>query len=444
MMTYDKPLPSSPDAERAVLGSILLDHGLMAQAVEVLTPDAFYVPLHRRVYRAMQNLFDTNRPIEALLIAEEMKKDGSVDSVGGIAAIAGLAVGLPFVTDLNRYLAVVRDKQKARDLIKATAKIQGEALAEETTIAEVIEDAERMIYALRSENTEGAKALNELVGESINQLRTRLETDGRTLRGVPTGFRDLDAKLSGLQKTDLIILAGRPSMGKSTLALDIAVGACKAGHVALICSLEMSKEQCTDRLICSTAGVNATGYREAMLSRDDMAKVAEAATELERLQMVIDDDSALSVSAVRAKARRVAAQYGQLDLIVVDYIQLMTGKGESRQQEVSAISRELKALAKDLKLPVVALSQLSRKCEERVDKRPLLSDLRESGGIEQDADIVAFVYRDEYYNPTDENFGVAEVLIRKHRNGATGTVKMAFMAACTKFADYYGSYGGMQ
>ncbi len=438
----NKPLPSSTDSERAILGAILLDNQLITQAVEVLTPEDFYSPLHRRVFKAMTHLFESSQKIDPLLIGEELKKEGALESIGGVSTITNLTYGLPHFSDVLSYVKVVKEKSVTRNLIKVCNQITAEALAEEEDGELILDHAEQMIFALADQKTrDGFSHVRPVAEEVLAKVQEFAKGDSHALTGLATGFRELDEMTSGLQKSDLIIIAARPSMGKTALCLTLAQNA--AIHekaVVAVFSLEMSKEQLVMRMLSSEARVDAHRFRRGHLVREEWGRLAEAIGTLAEAKIFVDDTASLTVLQMRAKARRLAAEQKQLDLIVIDYMQLMAGSGrtESRQQEVSKISRELKALAKELNVPVIALSQLSRAPEARNPPRPLLSDLRESGSIEQDADVVAFIYREEYYKPEEENAGVAELLISKQRNGPTGTVKLAFLKEFTRFENYFG------
>ena len=438
----ERPLPSSEDSERVILGAILLDNALITQAIEHLKPEDFYSPLNRRVYNAMIGLFETSKQIDPILIIEEMKKDGPIEAIGGVSTIANLTFGLPHFSDLAEYVKVVKDKSVVRTLIRTCNQITSEALAEEDDASVILDRAEQMVFALAEERTRKGFYHIEPVARDVLQKVTELaHGESHALTGLATGFREFDAKTSGLQKTDLIIVAARPSMGKTALCLTIAQNAAvQENAVVAVFSLEMSKEQLVMRMLSSEARIDAHRFRTGHLMREEWARLAGGIESLSRAKIFIDDTAGLSVLEMRAKARRLAAEQKKLDLIVVDYLQLMSAGGriESRQQEVSKISRELKALAKELNVPVVALSQLSRAPEARNPPRPLMSDLRESGSIEQDADVVAFIYREDYYHETDENKGMAELIISKQRNGPTGTVKLAFLKEFTRFENYYG------
>ena len=440
----ERPLPSSEDSERVILGAILLDNALNAQAIELLKSDDFYSPLHRRVFKAMITLFERGERIDPILIGEEFKRDGAMDAIGGISTITNLTYGLPHFSDLQEYIKVVRDKSVVRNLIKVCNQITSEALAEEEDASEILDHAEQMIFALAEERTrQGFSHIQPVAETVLAKVQEYAKRESHALTGLATGFRDLDEKTSGLQPTDLIIVAARPSMGKTALCLTLAQNAATLeGACVAVFSLEMSKEQLVMRMLSSEAKVDAHRFRTGYLTRDEWGRLAEAIGTLSEAKIFIDDTPGISVLEMRAKTRRLVAEQKKLDLIVVDYLQLMSGskRSESRQQEVSQISRELKGLAKELNVPVVALSQLSRAPEARNPPRPMMSDLRESGSIEQDADVVAFIYREDYYKPTDENAGIAEILISKQRNGPTGTVKLAFLKEFTRFENYYGDY----
>jgi replicative DNA helicase len=438
----ERPLPSSEDSERVILGAVLLDNALITQAIEHLKPEDFYSPLNRRVYNAMIGLFEQGKQIDPILIIEEMKKDGPIEAIGGISTIANLTFGLPHFSNLTEYVKVVKDKSVVRTLIRTCNQITSEALAEEDEAEVILDRAEQMVFALAEERTrKGFTHIEPVAREVLEKVTELAHGDSHALTGLSTGFRDFDAKTSGLQKTDLIIIAARPSMGKTALCLTIAQNAAVLENaVVAVFSLEMSKEQLVMRMLSSEARIDAHRFRTGHLMREEWSRLAGGIESLSRAKIFIDDTAGLSVLEMRAKARRLAAEQKKLDLIVVDYLQLMSagGRNESRQQEVSKISRELKALAKELNVPVVALSQLSRAPEARNPPKPLMSDLRESGSIEQDADVVAFIYREDYYHETDENKGMAELIISKQRNGPTGTVRLAFLKEFTRFENYYG------
>jgi replicative DNA helicase len=437
----ERPLPHSADAERAILGSIILDNSLVNQAVELLRPEDFYVRAHQFVFRAMTSLSERGGEINPILLGEELRREGVLEQTGGVTFISELTYGLPHFTNVVAYAKVVKDKSLMRQLVKVANKITSEALEEEDEAQIILDHAEQMIFALADERTrQGFSHIKPVADHILEKVQ---EMAGRSvmLTGCPTGFNDLDRMTSGLQPADLIIIAARPSMGKTSFCLNIAENAAvRDGRVVGVFSLEMSKESLVMRMLSSEARVDAHRFRNGYLSRDEWARLAGALGTLADAKIFVDDTPGISVLEMRAKARRLAAEQRRLDLIIVDYLQLMSGGGrriESRQQEVSQISRDLKGLAKELNVPLIALSQLSRAAESRTDHRPMLSDLRESGAIEQDADVVGFIYRDEYYNPTEENENKAEIIIAKQRNGPTGTVELAFVKEFTRFEDLW-------
>ncbi len=435
----EKSLPSSPETEKAILGAVILDNSLIAQAIEMLKPADFYVPSHRRIFTAMIALFERGSEINPILIAEELRRDNSLDASGGVLFLTNLTYGLPHVTSIAQYAKVVRGKSLLRQLVKVANKITAEALEEEDEPQNILDHAEHAIFALADERIRQGFEHIKHPADRVLAKAEAVEHRDLVVTGVPTGFRGLDALTSGLQKQDLVVIAARPSMGKTSLALALAQHAAIEGNSVIgVFSLEMSAEALAMRILCSEANVDAQKFRSGFLSNEEWARLGKALGKLGDARIFIDDTPAISVLEMRAKSRRLATEQKQLDLIVVDYLQLMSGstrRFESRQQEVSQISRELKALAKELNIPVIALSQLSRAPENRTDHRPQLADLRESGAIEQDADVVAFIYREEVYNRTDENKNIAELIVAKQRNGPTDTVYLAFLNQFAKFTD---------
>jgi replicative DNA helicase len=437
----ERPLPNSPEAERAILGAILLDNALVSQAIELMKVEDFYVPSHRRIFSAMVSLFERGSELNAILIGEELRRDNALESVGGISFITNLTYGLPHFANIAHYAKVVRGKSLLRQLVKAANKITSEALEEEDEPQIILDHAEQEIFRLADERIRQGflhvKPIADTLLEHVQEMAGR----SAMLTGLTTGFSELDAMTSGLQPSDLIIVAARPSMGKTSLCLTLAQNAAiQAQAVVGVFSLEMSKESLVMRMLSSEAHVDAHRFRSGFLSRDEWARLAQALGTLAETKIFIDDTPGISVLEMRAKARRLAVEQKKLDLIIVDYLQLMSGssrRSESRQQEVSQISRELKALAKEMHVPLIALSQLSRAPETRTDHRPQLADLRESGAIEQDADVVAFIYREEQYNRTEENEGHAEIILAKQRNGPTGSVKLAFLKEFTRFENLW-------
>ncbi len=438
----EKPLPSSEESERVILGAVLLDNSVIAQAVEHLKPEDFYSPLNRRVFAAMISLFEKQSPIDPILIGEELKKEGSLESIGGITTITNLTFGLPHFSNVEEYIKVVHDKSVVRSLIRTCNRITGEALAEQDDAEVILDSAEQAIFALAEARTkESFSRIAPVADRVLARVKEYAAGEGTGITGLSTGFRELDEMTSGLQRTDLVIVAGRPSMGKTALCLTLAQNAALYSKaVVALFSLEMSKEQLVTRMLASEAHINAHRFRTGHLMTNEWERLAKAIGTLSETKIFIDDTPGISALEIRAKCRRLAAEHKELDLIVIDYLQLMGGskRTESRQQEVSQISRELKGLAKEMNVPVVALSQLSRAPEARNPPKPLMSDLRESGSIEQDADVVAFIYREDYYKETEENKGIAELIISKQRNGPTGTVKLAFLKEFTRFENYFG------
>jgi replicative DNA helicase len=444
----ERPLPSSEESERAILGAILLDNSLITQAVEHLKAEDYYSPLHRRIYNAMVSLFEASQRIDPILIGEELKKDGSVESIGGVAAITNLTYGLPHFSDLTDYIRVVKEKSTMRSLIRTCNAITSEALEEEEDAQVVLDHAEQMIFALAEQKErEGFSHFQPVAERVFAKIQEFAKRDTHALTGLATGFRDLDIITSGLQPSDLIIVAARPSMGKTAFCLNIAQrAAVNERAVVAIFSLEMSKEQLVMRMLSSQASVDARMLRTGSLSSKDWARLAESIGLLADTNLHIDDTPGISVLEMRAKLRRLAVEQKKLDLIIVDYLQLMGGgsgkRNENRQQEVSQISRDLKSLAKEFNVPVIAVSQLSRAPEARNPPRPMMSDLRESGSIEQDADVVAFIFRQDYYakdvdQMPEEEKNIAELIIAKQRNGPTDTIKLVFLKQFTRFEDSY-------
>jgi replicative DNA helicase len=446
--SLERALPNSSEAERAILGGILLTNGLISQAIELLRPEDFYVASHRKIFTAMIALFERGAEINPILIGEELKKDNALESVGGISFITNLTYGLPHSTNIAHYAKVVRGKSMLRQLIKAANKITQEALEQEDEPEIILDHAEQAIFLLADERVRQGFVHVKPVAEQLLEKIQEMEGRAAVLTGLTTGFPDLDQMTSGLQRQDLVIVAARPSMGKTSFALMLAENAAiHAGAVVGIFSLEMSKEALVMRMLCSQGNIDAQRFRNGFLSRPEWAQIAKSLGTLADTKIFLDDSAGITVLEMRAKARRLAAEQKQLDLIIVDYLQLMSGSAkrfESRQQEVSQISRELKGLAKEMNVPVVALSQLSRAPESRSDHRPQLADLRESGALEQDADVVAFIYREEQYktpeernNLPEDQRNVAELIVAKQRNGPTGTINLRFTPSSMRFDNLY-------
>jgi replicative DNA helicase len=427
--------PYSLEAEQSVLGAMLLDKEAINTAMETVRPDDFYKEANQEIYEAMLVLNNRNEPVDIITLSEELKRRGSLEAVGGNTYLANLSGSIATTANTKFYCQIVEDKSTLRKLIKSSSEIMGLAYENSEEVNAIIEKAEKNIFDItQGAHKRGLLPISEVLLTSFAQIEERAANKG-ALTGLTTGFSDLDHKLSGLQKSDLVLLAARPSMGKTALGVNIATNASLkgAGKIALF-SLEMSKEQLVQRIISSTAHVDLQKIISGNLADDEWIQVVNAMGPLSRMEIYIDDTAGISMMEMKAKCRRMKIEKG-LDLIVVDYLQLMQidGKVESRQQEISAISRGLKGLAKEMECPVLALSQLSRAPELRSDHRPILSDLRESGAIEQDADVVLFLYRDEYYDKESEKKNIGEVIISKHRNGPTGSIELVFKQEYTKF-----------
>jgi replicative DNA helicase len=436
-LILDKIPPQNLEAEMAVLGSILIDENAISSAAENLTSDSFYKNAHRKIFEAMLNLYTANKAVDLITLTDELKKSVVLDEIGGVSFLTALANSVPTAANINHYISIVKEKSILRTLITNSTKIVSMCYESEGNIAEVVDNAEQLIFEVRDTKTQSGSyiALKELVKDGIERIDL-LYQEKAHVTGIPTGYIDFDIKTAGLQPSDLIIIAGRPSMGKSAFALGLAEYAGVVEKVpTAIFSLEMSKEQLVQRLLCSHAKVDAHKVRTGYLATSDWPRLTAAAGKLSEAPIFIDDTPAISVMELRAKARRLKLQQ-DIKLIILDYLQLMRGSTmnmESRQQEISEISRSLKALARELCVPIVAISQLSRAVEARTDHRPQLSDLRESGAIEQDADVVVLILREEYYNPTPDNQGVAEIIIAKQRNGPVGSMRLAFIKEYTRF-----------
>jgi replicative DNA helicase len=432
-------LPANVEAERSILGAILLDNLAYNQAAEHLRTEDFSLDSHRRIYARMVDLAESSRPIDIITLVDELSRNKELQAIGDMGYVSSLLDGVPDRPSIEHYVKIVRDKALLRGLIHAANAAIARAAEQSDSAEEILNDTEATIFGLSEKRIgRGFLGIQEIVKDSFGSVDALLQR-GQRITGLATHYNDLDEMTSGLQKSDLVILAARPSMGKTAFAMNIAENASiDDGKVVGIFSLEMSREALLLRLLCSRARVDAHKMRTGSLWRDDMQKVVRAMEELASSQIYIDDTPGVSLSEMRAKARRLQQSCGSLDLIVVDYLQLMSGgskRYENRTQEVSAISRGLKALAKELHVPVIALSQLSRAPESRGgDHRPQLADLRESGSIEQDADLVMFIFREEIYKPDDPDLqGRAEIIIAKQRNGPIGRVNLAFLKQSTRF-----------
>ena len=432
--------PQNLEAESSVLGGILLENDAINVVLELLRTGDFYRESHRKIFRAMIELADRSEPVDIITLSECLKNRGELEAVGGSAYLASLNDFVPTAANISYYARIVREKSILRHLINAATEVATKGYDGTGNVEELLDSAERAIFDITEQRIKGSFVkVGDMMKDSIKMVEKLFERK-TMITGVPTGFKDLDTKTAGLQPADLIIVAARPGMGKTAFSLNIASHAAFSGYGVAVFSLEMAKEQLALRLLCSEARVDNSKVRTGYLSDRDFPKLATAAGRLHDALIFIDDTPAISVLELRAKARRIARdREKKLGLIIVDYLQLMRGTGaaQNREQEISEISRSLKALAKELNVPVLAVSQLNRRVEDRNDKTPQLSDLRESSAIEQDADVIAFIYREAAYNPkSDDN--TATITIAKQRNGPTGDLSLTFLREFTRFEDYSG------
>lgn len=430
--------PQNIEAEQSVLGAMLIKKEAITQAQELLRPDDFYREAHRIVFETMLELAGDNEAVDLVTLTEALRKKEMLEKVGGISFITALANYVPTAANIVYHAQIVKEKSELRHLIDAATEIASAAYEATDDVKDIMDDAEKKILAVAANQTGGAfEPIRNIVIDTVGRVETLYENQGG-LTGISTGFCDLDRDTSGLQKSDLILVAARPSMGKTAFTLNIATYAALHGHTVAFFSLEMSKEQLVQRMLCSEGGIDSQRLRTGQLEDADWDRLINTADRISKASIYIDDTAGINVMDLRSKARRLKAEHG-LDLIVIDYLQLMQGRARSssdnRQQEISEISRSLKALARELDVPVVALSQLSRSVESRTVKKPMLSDLRESGSLEQDADIVMFLYREDYYDQETERKNITEVIIAKHRNGPIGTIELFFQKEFTKFRD---------
>ncbi len=426
--------PHNEEAEISVLGSILLEKDAIIKVADILIPEDFYSDAHRIIYDNMISLYEKNQPIDLVTLTNKLTEKKLLEGVGGAGYISTLVNSVPSAANIIHYAKIIADKALLRRLIESSSDITSLAYNEKNETSKILDEAEQKIFKVAEKHLKGKFIpIKNILEDSFERI-DELHKDKDKLRGVPTGFKELDNILAGLQPSDLIVLAARPSVGKTSLALNIAehVAGIEGISVALF-SLEMSKEQLVDRLLASQAKIDSWKLRTGNLDDDDFPKIGRAMATLSEAPLFIDDSPLINVLEMRTKARRLQAEKG-LGLIIVDYLQLMQGRtAENRVQEISEISRSLKGLAREINVPILALSQLSRGVESRPDRRPILSDLRESGSIEQDADVVIFIYRDELYNTETEKKGIAEIIIRKHRNGPIGSVELMFKQEQTAF-----------
>ena len=438
-MDLGKVPPHDVEAEQAVIGSMLTDMEAVISSIEVLKPEDFYREDNKLIYTAMVNLYTRSEPIDLITVKSELESMGKFDQVGGIEYLAELPEKVPTTANASKYIKIVEEKSTLRRLIKAANEIIELGYDPTEDLEDIMEGAEKKIFNLmQDKNQKGYTAIKDVLVDSFTNLE-ELYNRKQHITGVPTGFIDLDYRTAGLHGSEFILIAARPAMGKSAFVLNIAANAAlKANVPVAIFSLEMSKEQMVNRILCSEAMVDSNKVRTGKLEEEDWAKLAEAIGPLSEAEIYIDDTPGISITEIRARCRKLKLEKN-IGLVIIDYLQLVQGSSKralgSREQEIAEISRSLKILAKELDVPVIALSQLSRAVEQRPDHRPMLSDLRESGSIEQDADIVMFLYRDDYYNEDSEKKDIAEVIIAKQRSGSTGTVDLRWMGSYTKFVN---------
>lgn len=442
-------IPHDSEAEKAVLGAVFLDPEAIIEASDVVQPDDFYERANRLVFQAMLNISDRGDAIDPVTLKDELTKNNQLEDIGGLAYVSQLAMATPTAVHVTYYAQIVKRKALLRNLIATSQKIIQNAMSDSEDVTDILDNAEQSIMNVSQENSSGGfKSIHEVLNETVNAIN-EIPDDGNMVTGLPTGFAELDKMTTGFHDDELIILAARPGVGKTAFALNVAqhVGLHTDKTVAMF-SLEMGADQLVQRMLASEGLIDSQHLRTGHLTEEEWQKLVVATGSLDRTSIYIDDTPGIKMSEIRAKSRRLAKEKGNLGLIVIDYLQLIEGpRSESRQQEVSAISRQLKKLAKELHIPVIALSQLSRSVEQRQDKRPVLSDIRESGSIEQDADIVAFLYRDDYYRdesddssaegevkPEEDN-GEVEVIIEKNRSGSRGTVKLMFSKPYNRFSN---------
>jgi len=446
--TVDRLPPQSIEAEQAVLGAIILEGESITKAIDVLSPEDFYKEPHRKIYTAMLELFDKNEPIDLITLSEHLKDKGVLEEAGGISYLSQLATVVPTSANIRYHAKVVREKALLRAIIRSCTEIVSKVYEMPEDAEEMVDYAERLIFEISEKRTNANfYQMKDVVKNTFKMIETMYDKKA-VITGVPSGFKDLDELTSGFQPGDLIIIGGRPGMGKTAFSLNIAqhVGI-EMGEPVAFFSLEMSKEQVAMRLLSSIAMVNSVALRKGFITKKDWEKLTDAAVRLSEAPIYIDDSSQISVLEIRAKARRLKMEKGRLSLIIIDYLQLMRGRTsyDIREQEIAEISRSLKAMAKELKVPVIALSQLNRSVEKTSDRKPTLANLRESGAIEQDADVIIFLYRDEVYNKKNPaNKGKAEVIVAKQRNGPTDTVYLTFLSDYTRFLDYTDRYTGTE
>ena len=429
--------PQALDVEAALLGTMLLSRDAIADALQIVEPSHFYKPSHIHVFEAICDLYGAGEPADVNTVGDSLNRRGYLEKMGGKSFLLELQAGSPSVTSAARYAKIVTEHATLRTLIGVGNEITEIGYSQPDDVVKAVDEAENLVFQVsQRRTTESMERIGPLLQGNLDRLEA-LADSTKDVIGTPTGFRDFDNLLSGLQDNSLIIVGGRPATGKTAFGLNIATNIAISGLPTLVFNMEMSQLELSQRILCSEARVDSRKVRNGQLNDQDWTRINQGLGMLDELQLYIDDNPNLSIMEIRGKARRLKSKVGKLGVIVVDYLQLMTGRSnaESRQVEVAEISRGLKILARELETPVIGLSQLSRGLEARQDKRPMLSDLRESGSIEQDADVVAFVYRDEVYNPESPDAGTAEIIVAKHRNGPTGTIRLGFLPHYTRFQD---------
>lgn len=432
----DRTPPHQLEAEQAVLGAIFLDPQALYRVMEILKPQDFYKTSHQRIFRVMVDLSDQAEPIDLVMVTEELQRRNWLEEVGGVSYLSDLADSVPTAANVEYYARIVAEKALLRRLIDTATRIVQSGYTSRDDVETILSEAERSILEIRDTRTrDGFVHIKDLLLSAYERIEM-LHNTGKEVTGIPSGYRDLDRLTSGFQPSDLVIVAARPSVGKTAFALNVAQNvAVRSGETVAIFSLEMSAAQLVQRMLCAEGNIDANRMRTGSFREEDWEKLTMAIASLSQAQLFIDDTPGIHINQIRAKARRLKAEHG-LGLVVIDYLQLIQGHfRESRQQEISAISRSLKAMARELNCTVLALSQLSRAVEQRQDKRPMLSDLRESGSIEQDADLVAFLYREDYYDQDSDKQNIVEVIVAKQRNGPVGKVELAFLKEYNKFVN---------
>ncbi len=444
-MELGKVPPNDVEAEQAIIGSMLTDRDAVISAVEVLKEEDFYREDNKSIYRAILNLYNKSEPIDIITVKSELESMGKFDQVGGLEYLAELPEKVPTTANAMKYIKIVEEKSTLRQLIKTANEIIELGYNPTEDVEDIMEGAEKKIFnVMQEKNQKGYEPIKDVLVESFTKLE-ELYNRKQHITGVPSGFIELDYRTAGFHGSELILIAARPAMGKTAFALNIATNAAVRANVPVaVFSLEMSKEQLVNRILCSEAMVDSNKVRTGKLEEEDWTKLAGAIGPLSEAEVYIDDTPGINITEIRAKCRKLKIEKN-IGMVVIDYLQLIQGTNKrsgSREQEISEISRSLKILAKELDVPVIALSQLSRAAEQRPDHRPMLSDLRESGAIEQDADIVMFLYRDDYYNEDSEKKGIAEVIMAKHRGGSTGTVELLWLGSYTKFVNIEKRFDG--